>query len=407
MWVRKRIDIGWRDLCFGLLQCLWPGRSEPVQAELERLWCSDGSSLACLSVRTAWDLYLSAVAWPADTEVLISAITIPDMVRVLDAHGLVAVPLDLDPVTAFPRLESIRERATSRTRGVLLAPLFGASVPLDEHFAVARELELQCIVDCAQAYRGPGFRGEEHSDVSMFSFGPIKNATALGGALLTVRDPRLLARMREIASRFPLQSRRAYAIRTMKYMFIKLLATRGGLRLLMKSAHLFGRDPDDWLNQATRGFPPAELLQALRRRPAYPLLKLLARRLRRDDPRRREMRVRTAEFLAHRLAGVCACPTAGLSGHTYWLFPILVDDPVTVRMRLREAGFDSSRAHSLRVVQPRLRDQRTAPCADDMLRRLVFLPLDESMPASEQDRMADIVHQAVGGCSPPTCRTPS
>ena len=401
MWVRKQIDIRWRDLTYGFAHCLLPGSSKHAQSQLEQQWAGGDQSLACLSVRTGWDLFLSAINWPPGSEVLMSAVTIPDMVRVLEAHDFVAVPLDLDPQTAFPTPDSIRKRSTPRTKAVLLAPLFGSFIPIDEHLAVAREIKLQLILDCAQAYRGAAFHGDPRCDVSMFSFGPIKSATALGGALLHVRDPHVLARMREFQSTYPLQSRRSFAIRVAKYAGIKLLSTRLGLRALFALAQLLGRDPDNWLNAAARGFPASELLHALRRQPAYPLLRLLSRRLNRDDEQRRKARSHAGQLLAKQLASNCECPTTNIPEHTFWVFPILVDDPTTVRAHLRAAGFDSSHAHSLRVISPPAGDDRTAPVAEDFVRRLIFLPLDERMPVREQQQMADVVIQAVGGVSPP------
>ena len=50
----------------------------------------------CLSVRSGWDLLLHVLAWPAGSEVIVSAITHPDMIRILRAHGLVPVPVDVD-----------------------------------------------------------------------------------------------------------------------------------------------------------------------------------------------------------------------------------------------------------------------------------------------------------------------
>ena len=49
-----------------------------------------------LSVRTALDLLLEAWALPRGSEVLMSAVTIPDMVAIVRHHGLVPVPVDLD-----------------------------------------------------------------------------------------------------------------------------------------------------------------------------------------------------------------------------------------------------------------------------------------------------------------------
>ncbi len=77
MWVRKRVDIGWSDLGAALAHCLLPDNRAARTTELERLWSSDDDAVACLSVRSGFDLWLSAVNLPAGSEVLVSAITIP------------------------------------------------------------------------------------------------------------------------------------------------------------------------------------------------------------------------------------------------------------------------------------------------------------------------------------------
>ncbi len=97
MWVRKRLDIGWRDLAFALANCLWPRSREVIAESVERMWDGSDHAIACLSVRSGFDLWLEAIALPPGSEVLVSAITIPDMVRIIEEHGLVPVPVDVDP----------------------------------------------------------------------------------------------------------------------------------------------------------------------------------------------------------------------------------------------------------------------------------------------------------------------
>ena len=94
MWIRTRLDIGFRDLCYGLLGSLTLGDRSAIQASLEHDW-SDGNNdaLACLSVRSGFDLLLQALDLPAGSEVLYSAVTIPDMVQVAKSHGLVRMAI--------------------------------------------------------------------------------------------------------------------------------------------------------------------------------------------------------------------------------------------------------------------------------------------------------------------------
>ena len=102
MFPRHRLDIGAADLWFGLRATL--GRTDPAQVEagLLRTAGIEDRGLVCLSVRSAWDLLLSGLDWPPGSEVLMSAITHPGMALILRAHGLRAVPVDLDPDTLAP-----------------------------------------------------------------------------------------------------------------------------------------------------------------------------------------------------------------------------------------------------------------------------------------------------------------
>lgn len=107
-----------------------------------------------LSVRTAFDLYLKALELPRGSLVVCSALTIPDMVTIFEEHGLVPVPVDLDPDTLAPEpgaLESEVERCggdrggggdrrgdgkggdeqqqqQQRVRAIYVAHVFGAQV---------------------------------------------------------------------------------------------------------------------------------------------------------------------------------------------------------------------------------------------------------------------------------------
>src|SRR5687767_14940319 len=193
---RHKIDISAADLLFALLACLTarsPERDE--RAALDALEVGE-EGLACLSVRSGLDLLLEALALPTGSEVVVSAVTHLDMARILARHGIVAVPVDLDPATLEPRHDLLELAVTQRTRAILVAHLFGSTVPLRPIAAAARRHGLLLVEDCAQSLGASPRGGDRLADVSMFSLGPIKTATALGGAVLRVRDPELLGRMR-------------------------------------------------------------------------------------------------------------------------------------------------------------------------------------------------------------------
>lgn len=393
MWSRKRFDIKWRDLGFAAVRC-FTRRATGAAADISWMKTDHGGDLACLSVRSGFDLLLGAADFPQGSEVLVSAMTIPDMVRIIRQHGLVPVPLDLDPDLAFPHPAQIASRVTPRTRAVLIAHLFGATPPLDEHIAVARAHGLLFIEDCAQAFRGRDYAGHPDADVSFFSFGTIKTATALGGALARVRNGELLAGMRQRQARYDLQSRAAYLGRVVKYVLLKALAYRLPFRCLVGVLRLLRRDHDRVLNSSVSGFAADRLFELIRRQPCAPLLDLLRRRIATFDSQRLLRRAERGRRLAQALRGSFACPAAHLSPHAFWVFPILTDTPDPLRRELARHGFDATQGHSMIVVDP-------APGRDDLepretrrfLARILFLPFYDALPEEELDRMAEVLVQ--------------
>ncbi len=229
MWPRIRLDIGATDLAFAALQCLRPADRDEAQTRLEELWSPAGDALACHSVRSGFDLLCAAQAWPRGSEILFSALNVKGMVKIAERHGLTPVPVDLDLGTMGPRLEDLERAITGNTRALVVAHLFGARLDLDPIVAVARRHGLLVIEDCAQAFAGDAFRGHDDADLSLFSFGPLKTATALGGALLRVRDPALRLRMRSLQARHRQQTRRSMAVRVAKFAALKLLSQPGVL----------------------------------------------------------------------------------------------------------------------------------------------------------------------------------
>lgn len=401
MWSRKRFDIKWRDLCRAAICCL-SRRGKETTAGKAWLKPDRGGDLACLSVRSGLDLLLAAARFPRGSEVLVSAMTIPDMVRIIRQHGLVPVPLDLDPELAFPPATQIASRVTPRTRAVLVAHLFGATAPLDEHIALARAHGLLFVEDCAQAFRGRDYAGHPDADVSLFSFGTIKTATALGGAIARVRSDELLAAMRQRQARYELQSRAAYLGRVLKYMLLKVLAYPLPFRCLVGALRLLGRDHDRVLNSSVSGFAADRLFELIRRRPCAPLLDTLRRRIEAFDSRRLVHRAERGRRLAHALRGSFACPAAHLSPHAYWVFPIITGTPDPLRRELARHGFDATQGHSMIVVDP-------PPGREDLepretrrfLARILFLPFYDALPDEELDRMAAaLVQFSVAGAVP-------
>jgi perosamine synthetase len=392
MWVRKRLDIGWGDLAFAILRCFRSQDAEQTQRRIEQFWSAAGDALTCLSVRTGFDLLLGALKFPPKSEILISALTIPDMVRIIEDHGLVPVPLDLDLATMAPRPESLHRAITPATRAIVVAHLFGGQVAMEPLLELARRHQLLLIEDCAQAFTAGQYRGHPQADASMFSFGPIKTATALGGAVLCVRRPEVLEQMRIAQADYPAQSRWFCVRRLLKYSFLKALSPRLICGAIISVCQAIGYDYDRMINGAVRGFAGADFLRRIRHRPSGPLLALLERRLRTYDVQRLAERAQRGELLARMLGPHMQCPGVQYRAHTHWVFPILAADPHQAVDVLRAAGFDATQGQSMCVVVAPADRPQLQPCAaEDALRRIVYLPIYPEISLAAVSRMADAV----------------
>lgn len=214
--VRHRVDVSMGDLLFGMAACVGRWGRGRLTARTLGACGAEEDGMVCLSVRTGWDLWLRTSGLGEGDEVLVSAVTHPEMARIARLHGLRVVPVDLAPETLAPRAGALEAAFTSRTRAVLVAHLFGGRVDLGPVIRFCAEHGLPLVEDCAQAFAGPAEVGRPEADVSMYSFGTLKTATAFGGALLRVRDNEVLVRMRAVAADYPSQGRGEYAGRLLK-----------------------------------------------------------------------------------------------------------------------------------------------------------------------------------------------
>ncbi|HEY3901333.1 MAG TPA: DegT/DnrJ/EryC1/StrS family aminotransferase [Chthoniobacter sp.] len=384
MIARKRLDIGWRDLALGLGACLRAGKPG------DNDFC-DSKSLVCLSVRSGFDLLLSALALPAGSEVLIS-VTIPAMPRILAEHGLIPVPVDLDMSTLSVTAGALRNAVTPQTKAIVVAHLFGSRMDMEPVLAVAREHHLFVIEDCAQAFAGPTFKGHPESDVRMFSFGPIKTATAVGGAVFFIRDAALRAEMEKRQATYPRQSRFGYFQRLLLFSFFKLLLAPGPYGGIIGLLRRSGQNHDEVVTGLGQSFTGPNFFAKIRHQPCAALRWLIGHRLRTYPVSQVEDRaVAGREVLSALPAGTVLGEMA--TAHSFWVFPIVTDAREELMQRLRDAGFDAaSGATSLCAIEPPAdRPAMRAQAAEAALARALYLPVYAALPAPERQRLAGVV----------------
>ena len=258
MWVRMRLDIGWLDVLAASAYCGMPGGRAANERAMSS-WSDRDDFLITLSVRSAFDLMLRALQLPRGSEVLLSALTVPDMVRIVEMHGLVPVPVDTDD-SGVMCMESLRNAVSRQSRMVVVAHLFGSSVELGEVRDIVRG-NVMIVEDCAQGFRRVGDSGQSntrsHSDAAMFSFGPIKTASALGGAVVRISSPELRRRMQDLLRADPVQGRVTLVRRVARFAALKALSGNRASSIFRHCVQCLGYDFDSLANPSSTVHPAA------------------------------------------------------------------------------------------------------------------------------------------------------
>jgi hypothetical protein len=235
----------------------------------------------------------------------------------------------------------------------------------------------------------------------MYSFGALKTCTALGGALLKVKDEALRQRMRTVQGRWPRQASRAYAVVVLKFLAFRLITRPIPYGLI---ARAYGRNFDQLVNTSVRAFHPGSLLPQLEVQPSAPLLATLAYRLRTFDRARLRRRARAGEWLAAHLPDDVSLLGTHTESRTHWLFPVVSTQPDYLIRASRRVGIDAARAaSSVTVVDPPADRPESEPvAARTMMRGLVFLPAYPELP---RGRRALLVAALAGTTARPQVQT--
>lgn len=344
--------------------------------------------LPCLSVRTGFDLLLSALKLERGSEILVTNINIPDMFAIMAEHGLKVIPLTVDKDTLGISADQLKDAITPNTKLLLITHLFGAVMPTEGLLQVAKNHGLIVVEDCAQAYDGV-YQGNPQSDVVMFSFGLIKTNTALTGALLHFNHQSLFAEVLTLNRQLPVQPKRIYFKKILNATLIKLFTKRLPFQWAYILCKRSNKDFDALLSGFTRGFPGAALMRKIRHQPCAANLLMLHHKysqdIRNQIQQRKSLAVQLLQGLNERyLIG------AANAQQTHWVLPIEVPDPISLAEKLRVEGFDAtSKASSL--VAFKQGDSVLGTENELMLENLIYLPMDITMGENEAKQLNQLL----------------
>ena len=151
------------------------------------------------SGRKGLEVILKVLDLNPDDEVIIPAYTLKDLINIIQALNLKAVPVDIDPHSFNLSPHAVKSKISSHTRVILATHLFGLPCEIEEIIDIALKRSIFVIEDCAHAI------GSEYKDkkvgtfgiASFFSFDTIKLVNTYGGGMIVTDDDGIAFRIKE------------------------------------------------------------------------------------------------------------------------------------------------------------------------------------------------------------------
>ena len=162
----------------------------PKTLRFEEMICDYTQSkhaVALSSCTAALHLSLVALGIQQGDEVITSPVTWPATANVVVHTGAKPVFVDIDRSTLNMDVTKIEEKITERTKAIIPVHMAGHACDMDEIQAIAKRHNLHVIEDAAHAIGGEhkGRKIGSISDLTCFSFYPIKNMTTIEGGVVT------------------------------------------------------------------------------------------------------------------------------------------------------------------------------------------------------------------------------
>ena len=174
----------------------------PSVMAFEQAICAYTGAKYCVAVANATaGLHIAALAaglGPGD-EAITSPITFLSSANCIAFVGAKPVFADIDPETANIDPAEIGRRLSPRTRAIIPVHFAGQSCDMARIAAIAKDNKLVVIEDAAHAigsdYLDSKVGSCRYSDMTVFSFHPVKTITTGEGGAVTTNDPELYAKL--------------------------------------------------------------------------------------------------------------------------------------------------------------------------------------------------------------------
>lgn len=287
----------------------------------------DENAVCVLSIRTGFDLYLKSLNLPAGSKVLISCMTIKDMIDIIKSNQLIPVPIDISIPDLKHQFDSIKKGLEDGAKLVVVTHLFGVIHNLEEIIELCKGHQVPLIEDCAQSFCGKEYNGHKKSDLVMFSFGVIKTCSSFGGALLLLRNNECEMAIRKAQEKFKHKDYWYFLKRVFKYLPIKIISTKPLWGVLYLCGKALNIKFDEKVYKLTRSFSGDEdLIKKLNYQLPTHQLYLLKNKLRNYKRDSNVDVFSLKNFLDKKRVKYTLLGEIDAFIKTNWLLPLIVED---------------------------------------------------------------------------------
>ncbi len=396
-----------------------PSRGARVDALERRFAAALESRDAVLlpHARVALLAILRALDLPPGSEVLMTPVTIPDVVNAVLVAGLRPVFVDLGERTCNVDPDALAARVSPRSRVVLVTHLSGLASPMDEIRCVAEAHRLVVLEDCSQAM-GARFRGKmlgTFGRAGFSSLSTLKPVASFHGGLAVTDDAALAVALREAARAMPAPSRRwlfeMFArdaiLHAASHPLPFSLAGYYGVAVLERLAPAIV----DELQRGNLVYDAARRIARVKRKTelaasffaAYTDAQAVLAEgcldvMDAGNRRRTELVARLhGQLEAAGVPGLVRLDPRG--SPTFWRYPLWTPDPGALRAFLRRRGIDAARTNLCCASREPAFAELAAetPNAVAFVDGMVFLPLHPNLDERDMDHVARAVIEHLGG----------
>ncbi len=182
--------------------CLSQGPEVRRFEETVAAYCGVRHAVAVSSGTAALHLACLAAGVGPGQEVITTPLTFLATSNAVLYCGGRPVFADIDRATLNIDLDAFEKSVSPKTKGVMPVHFAGAPVDMKELSAAARKQGLFIIEDAAHAlgsrYEGKPVGNCRYSDMTIFSFHPVKSITTAEGGMITTNNPALYAKLTQL-----------------------------------------------------------------------------------------------------------------------------------------------------------------------------------------------------------------